>query len=155
MVSQLLRNIDCAKTGKLRDNAQRCGTLAQDCEITQHYARKGAKSYVGPWNKLDDEYIRKHPPTDKIDEGGLQHDRDYSNIARLRDSGQVSKAEALKLIRDSDSRFLSHMKDNISANPWAGMLGYAGIKAKNILENLGVLDPNKFVAMKVGGKVKK
>jgi hypothetical protein len=110
---------------------------------------------VGPWNKLDDEYIRKHPPTDKIDEGGLQHDRDYSNIARLRDSGQVSKAEALKLIRDSDSRFLSHMKDNISANPWAGTLGYLGIKGKNLLEDVGLIDPNKFVAMKIGGKVKR
>jgi hypothetical protein len=93
--------------------------------------------YVGPWNKLDDEYIRKHPPTDKIDEGGLQHDRDYSNIARLRDSGQVSKAEALKLIRE------------------AGTLGYLGIKVKNFLEDTGLINPNKFVAMKIGGQVKR
>ena len=48
IVSQLLRNIDCAKIRKLRDNAQRCATIAQDCEITQHYDEKGAKSLVDP-----------------------------------------------------------------------------------------------------------
>jgi hypothetical protein len=47
------------------------------------------------------------------------------------------------------------MKDNFSANPWAGALGYAGIKAKNILEDIGLIDPNKFVTMKLGGKVMK
>jgi hypothetical protein len=109
--------------------------------------------YVGPFNSLSDEYIRTHPPTDKIDEGALQHDKDYSHIAGLRDSGKVTQKEALKLIRDSDSRFLSHMKDNHSANRWASTLGYLGIKGKNILEDLGLIDPNKFVALKVGGKV--
>ena len=27
--------------------------------------------YVGPFNDLSDEYVRTHPPTDKIDEGGF------------------------------------------------------------------------------------
>jgi len=111
--------------------------------------------YVGPFNSLSDEYIRTHPPTDKIDEGGLQHDKDYSHIAGLRDSGQVSQKEALKLIRDSDLRFLGHMKEHYNANPWASSLGYIGIKGKNLLEDIGLIDPNKFVALKVGGKVMK
>jgi hypothetical protein len=109
--------------------------------------------YVGPFNSLSDEYIRTHPPTDKIDEGGLQHDKDYSHIAGLRDSGTVSQKEALKLIRDSDLRFLDHMKEHYNANPWASSLGYLGIKGKNILEDIGLIDPNKFVALKIGGKV--
>jgi hypothetical protein len=47
------------------------------------------------------------------------------------------------------------MKDNHSANRWASTLGYLGIKGKNILEDLGLIDPNKFVALKLGGKVLK
>jgi hypothetical protein len=109
--------------------------------------------YVGPFNSLSDEYIRTHPPTDKVDEGGLQHDRDYSHIAGLRDSGKVSHDEAKKLIRDSDTRFLDHMKEHHSANKWASGLGYLGIKGKNILEDIGLIDPNKFVTLRLGGLV--
>ena len=111
--------------------------------------------YVGPFNDLSDEYVRTHPPTDKIDEGAYQHDKDYSHIAGLRDSGKVSHQEAKKLIRDSDNRFLNHMTEHKKANPWASTLGYLGIKGKNILENAGILDPNKFVTLRLGGVVMK
>jgi hypothetical protein len=108
---------------------------------------------VGPFNDLSDEYVRTHPPTDKVDEGGLQHDRDYSHIAGLRDSGKITPHEAKKLIRDSDNRFLDHVVEHRQANPWASSLGYIGIKGKNALEDLGLLDPNKFVSLRLGGKV--
>jgi len=111
--------------------------------------------YVGPFNALSDEYVRTHPPTDKVDEGGLQHDRDYSHIAGLRDSGKITPHEAKKLIRDSDNRFLNHVSEHHQANPWASSLGYLGIKGKNILEDAGILDPNKFVTLRLGGLVKK
>ena len=139
--------------GKLKDKAVQTFHNIKNTIYERGTTLLTGTHYVGPFNALDDEYIRTHPPTDKIDEGGLQHDRDYSHIAKLRDSGHVSQKEAQKLIRDSDLRFLSHMKDNMSANPWAGTLGYAGIKAKNILEDFGVIDPNRFVTMKIGGKV--
>ena len=31
-------------------------------------------NYVGPFNRLDEEYLRTNPPTDKIDEGAMRHD---------------------------------------------------------------------------------
>ena len=48
-ISQPWRNIDCAKTLELRDNTQRCATLAQECGITQHYDRKEPKSLSEMW----------------------------------------------------------------------------------------------------------
>lgn len=101
-------------------------------------------NYVGPWNRLDDEYIRTHPPTDIIDEGAMKHDLDYSAIAKMREEG--ASPEAIdKLIRESDERFLKNIRDNWKANPWASALGYAGIRGKNIAEDTVGLDKNLFV----------
>ena len=106
--------------------------------------------YVGPFNALSPEYIASHPPTDRVDEGALAHDLDYSRIARERDKGKVSAAEAKKLIRESDERFLKNTRENAVANPWAAALGYAGIKAKNLAEDYLGLDPNRFVTARLG-----
>ena len=102
--------------------------------------------YTGPFNALDDEYIRTHPPTDIIDQGAKEHDERYSELAKLRDSGKLSKNETNKLIRDSDNKFLKNIEDNFNKNRWAGTLGYMGIKGKNLLEDYLGLDRNKFVA---------
>jgi hypothetical protein len=102
-------------------------------------------NYVGPFNRLDDEYIRTHPPIDIIDEGAMKHDLEYSRIAKLRDDGKIGQAEADKLIRDSDIAFLDNIRDNWKVNPWASALGYAGIRNKNLLEDYVGLDKNLFV----------
>ena len=109
--------------------------------------------YVGPFNALSPEYIAAHPPTDRVDEGALAHDLDYSRIARERDKGKVSAAEAKRLIRESDERFLRNTRENAAANPWAAALGYAGIKAKNLAEDYLGLDPNRFVTARLGMQV--
>ena len=106
--------------------------------------------YVGPYNALSDEYIKNNPPVDKVDEGALFHDLDYARIARERDSGRISRKEATDMIRDSDKRFLSNTAKNYKENPWAGALGYAGIWGKTKLEDLGVIDPHKFVTARFG-----
>jgi hypothetical protein len=106
--------------------------------------------YIGPFNALSDEYIRTHPPKDLVDAGALHHDLDYSRIAKARDAGKISADETKRLIRESDERFLSNTAKNIDQNRWGGTLGYLGIKGKNILEDLGVLDPNKFVTARLG-----
>lgn len=102
-------------------------------------------NYVGPFNRLDDEYIRTHPPVDIIDEGAMKHDLEYSRIAKLRDDGKIGQTEADNLIRKSDIAFLDNIRDNWKVNPWASALGYAGIKNKNILEDYVGLDKNLFV----------
>lgn len=111
--------------------------------------------FTGPYNKLTPEYIASHPPTDKVDEGAMFHDLDYQRIARERDAGRISRKEAEDMIRDSDKRFLSNTAKNFKENPWAGTLGYLGIKGKTLAEDYLGLDPHKFVTMKNGGFIDK
>lgn len=118
-------------------------------ELQKEFSDKGAAiltgtNYVGPWNRLDDEYLRTHPPTDIIDEGAMKHDLEYSRIAKLRKAG-APKEEIDRLIRESDDAFLDNIRKNWRANPRASILGYAGIKGKNLAEDYVGLDKNLFV----------
>ena len=118
-------------------------------ELKKEFSDKGAAiltgtNYVGPWNRLDDEYLRTHPPTDIIDEGAMKHDLEYSRIAKLRKTG-TPKEEIDRLIRESDEAFLNNIRMNWRANPRASILGYAGIKGKNVAEDVVGLDKNLFV----------
>ena len=101
-------------------------------------------NYVGPFNRLDEEYLRTNPPMDKIDEGAMRHDLEYSRIAKLRKAG-ASKAEVARLIRESDDEFLDNIKKHWRTNPRAAAMGYAGIKGKNVAEDVVGLDRNLFV----------
>lgn len=119
-------------------------------DVKQEIADKGSAvltrtNYVGPFNRLDDEYLRTHPPVDIIDEGAMKHDLEYSRIAKLRDDGKIGKEETDKLIRDSDIAFLDNIRKHWKVNPWASALGYAGIRNKNLLEDYADLDKNLFV----------
>ena len=101
-------------------------------------------NYVGPFNRLDEEYLRTNPPMDKIDEGAMRHDLEYSRIAKLRKAG-ASKEEVARLIRESDDEFLDNIKKHWRTNPRAAAMGYAGIKGKNVAEDVVGLDRNLFV----------
>jgi hypothetical protein len=101
-------------------------------------------NYVGAFNRLDDEYVKSHPPTDIIDEGAYKHDKDYESIAKMREDG-ASPEVINKLIRESDERFLKNIRDNYNVNPLASALGYAGIAGKNVAEDKYGLDKNLFV----------
>ena len=110
--------------------------------------------YLGPFNSLDPEYIRTHPPVDRADEAGLHHDLAYESIARRRKQGSLDVGNANRLTRESDNRFLDTMKQEWTTSPWKSSLGYLGIKGKNILEDAGILNPSLFVRQKYGGIVK-
>jgi hypothetical protein len=109
--------------------------------------------YLGPFNSLDPEYIRTHPPVDRADAGGLRHDLEYEDIARRRKAGSLDVGNANRLTRESDNRFLDTMRQEWTTSPWKSSLGYLGIKGKNILEDAGILNPNLFVRQKYGGIV--
>jgi len=101
--------------------------------------------YSGPFNRTDEEYQRLHPPTDQIDRGALEHDLTYEKIAKSRDSGNISRTESDRQIRESDEKFLKNIRDNWRENPWASVLSYAGIKGKTLAEDYLGVDRNKFV----------
>lgn len=109
--------------------------------------------YLGPFNSLDPEYIRTHPPVDEADRAGLHHDLEYEDIAKRTKSGRLSIPDATRLTRESDNKFLTKMGQEWTTSPWKSTLGYLGIKGKNLLEDAGILNPSLFVRQKYGGKV--
>jgi hypothetical protein len=109
--------------------------------------------YLGPFNSLTEEYRRTHPPVDKADEAGLNHDLEYTDIAKLRKDNKISQSEATRLTRESDNKFLTTMRNQWTTSPWKTTLGYLGIKGKNILEDVGVINPDIFVRAKKGGRI--
>ena len=118
-------------------------------EVKRDWKDKGmatltGTNYTGAFNRLDDEYLRTHPPTDIIDKGALEHDLEYARLAKLRKQGHP-KEDIDRMIRDSDEKFLKNIRDNWTANPWASALGYAGIRGKTKLEDEAGLDRNLFV----------
>jgi len=140
----LYANVPDARGGGFVDDA-----MNKFNDIKKEFKDKGAAvltgtNYVGPFNRLDDEYLKSHPPTDVIDEGAMKHDLEYSRIAKLRKAG-TPKAEIERLIRVSDEAFLDNIRKNFKANPRASILGYAGIKGKNLAEDYAGLDKNLFV----------
>jgi hypothetical protein len=140
----LYANVPDAKGGGFVDDA-----MNKFNDIKNEFKDKGAAvltgtNYVGPFNRLDDEYLKSHPPTDVIDEGAMKHDLEYSRIAKLRKAG-TPKEEIERLIRVSDDAFLDNIRKNFKANPRASILGYAGIKGKNLAEDYAGLDKNLFV----------
>jgi hypothetical protein len=140
----LYANVPDARGGGFVDDAMNTFN-----NVKKEFKDKGAAvltgtNYVGPFNRLDDEYLKSHPPTDVIDEGAMKHDLEYSRIAKLRKAG-TPKAEIERLIRVSDDAFLDNIRKNFKANPRASILGYAGIKSKNLAEDYAGLDKNLFV----------
>jgi hypothetical protein len=108
-------------------------------------------NYSGPGNSISPEYIASHPPKNIIDEGALEHDQTYSDIAKRRDAGEITKEQADKEIRESDEKFLKNIRNNYTKDPWASLLSYAGIWSKVVAEDVAGLDRNKFVTQKRGG----
>ena len=112
-----------------------------------------ASHYLGPYNSLDPEYRRTHPPVDRADAAALEHDLTYVDIARRTKDRHITVPEANRLTRESDNKFLDSMKQEWTTSPYKSTLGYLGVKGKTILEDMGILNPNTFVRLKHGGAV--
>lgn len=104
------------------------------------YSAPGKYNYCGPGNRLDN-----GEPTNASDMGCRQHDLDYSNFAREKRKGNLSEQETKTLVRESDHRLINHLQ----AQPDRDIGSYAseyGIRMKTLLEDVGLLDPLKFVS---------
>lgn len=101
-------------------------------------------NYCGPFNSLDPDYLAKNPPVNNIDKGCMFHDLDYQRIGQNRKAGKISDDEARKLVRESDERLLNNIDRYKNEDSKMSYLSMLGIKAKNKLEDLGLLDPNAF-----------
>ena len=110
-------------------------------------------NYVGPKNRIDEEFQRTHPPKNIIDQTGLTHDLEYADIAKRRDSGEITKEQADEETRKSDEKFLKSVQNNWKKDPWAALLGYAGIWSKTVAEDIGALDRSAFVTAARGRRI--
>jgi len=111
-------------------------------------------NYVGPKNRIDEDFQRTHPPKNIIDQTGLTHDLEYKSIADRRAAGEITKEQADEETRISDDKFLKSVQNNWKKDPWAALLGYAGIYSKTVAEDIGLLDRSAFVTARYGRVIK-
>ena len=94
-------------------------------------------AWCGTGNSLDAGEPRN--PSDAL---CLQHDFDYSDLAKMKD--KTPKEELNKLIRESDNRLIEGLQ-SLKDRDVGSRLAEYGIRAKKKLEDWGILSPDKFV----------
>lgn len=103
------------------------------------YSAPGTYRYCGPGNPIDN-----GEPVNASDAGCRQHDIDYGNFARERNKGNLSDQETKTLVRESDQRLISHLQ-SAPDRDFGSYASEYGIRFKTLLEDVGLLDPLKFV----------
>jgi hypothetical protein len=118
----------------------------------------GGYKYTGPFNPMD-----LGAPINETDRAGFVHDLEYGAIRRAIDNKTLKNdAEVRRAVKEADNRFYDIL-DNAPeyTDPGAKLidkignrLGYYGIKAKELGQDLGFIKPDAFVAFR-GGLVKR
>jgi hypothetical protein len=130
--------------GDLWDSAKKSVTNIYDTVketagnwLSGKYLAPGGYNYCGPGNPLDN-----GEPKNASDALCRQHDMDYSNFAKQRD--KLTKDELKNLIRESDDRLVAGLQAQTDRDLGSRLAEY-GIRAKQKLEDWGLLSPDKFV----------
>jgi len=130
--------------GDLWDSAKKSVTNIYDTVketagnwLSGKYLAPGGYNYCGPGNPLDN-----GEPKNASDALCRQHDMDYSNFAKQRD--KLTKDELKNLIRESDDRLVAGLQAQTDRDVGSRLAEY-GIRAKQKLEDWGLLSPDKFV----------
>ena len=119
----------------------------------------GGYKYTGPFNPMN-----LGAPKNETDRAGYVHDLEYGAIRRAIDNNTLkNKDEIRKAVKDADNRFYDILdKAPEYTDPNAKIidkignrLGYYGIKAKELGQDLGLIKPDAFVSMKRGGNIKR
>jgi hypothetical protein len=110
----------------------------------------GGYKYTGPFNPMD-----LGAPKNETDRAGYVHDAEYGAIRRaINNKTLKNDTEIRKAVKEADNRFYDIL-DNAPEykNPNAKIidkignrLGYYGIKAKELGQDLGFIKPDAFVA---------
>lgn len=103
------------------------------------FTAPGGYRYCGPGNDLN-----SGDPINPSDASCRQHDIDYDRFRKLKDQGKISKDELKNLVRESDDRLISNLRNDPSRDI-GSYLSELGIRAKQKAEDWGLLDPEKFV----------
>lgn len=101
--------------------------------------------FCGAGNPLDDKYVNENlPKANESDKACFQHDKEYEVFKKNKDAGKINNRELRDLVRDSDNRLISNLQKSKGRDLGSYMSEYA-IKGKRLLEDLGFLNPNKFI----------
>jgi hypothetical protein len=110
----------------------------------------GGYKYTGPFNPMD-----LGAPKNETDRAGYVHDAEYGAIRRAIDNKTLkNKDEIRKAVKEADNRFydiLNNAPEYTDPNAKiidkiGNRLGYYGIKAKELGQDLGFIKPDAFVA---------
>jgi len=107
-------------------------------------------SYIGPKTDIVKRLRERVKPTTRTDRGAMKHDVSYYNIRNRIRSGVYTHKDARSKIRESDNLLLQEARKNISnitnpLNAFHGVSTSAGMKAKELAEDNGIIDKLKFV----------
>jgi len=89
-------------------------------------------------------------PTTKTDRAAEKHDITYFNVRSGLREATLSIPDAKKKIREADNRLISEAKHNLTnitnpANVAHAAGAISGMKAKELAEDVGIIDKLKFV----------
>jgi hypothetical protein len=102
-------------------------------------------NYTGPGTPLEDNLLFNIEPVNAIDAAARQHDVDYFYIAQRLHLGRITRQQAIKDTREADLKLLH------SATAAEGIIDGSQravmtiMQAKMKLEDLGLMNPLKFV----------
>lgn len=112
-------------------------------------------NFCGPGTDIRRRLAEGVKPTTQVDRQCVKHDIDYWNIQQLLKSKKISRDDAKKRVRATDDRLIGVSRynakypenplDKIHAN-----ITLAGIRAKEIAEDAGILSPTRFVGGQYG-----
>jgi|GEM_PF-1130754 len=109
------------------------------------YHAPGGYNYCGPGTNLH----TAGKPINKADEACMAHDYEYDALAKNKNN--ISQTDFNRLIRESDTKLINSI-DQSGQSDIASPIEYIGsllskyaIKGKNYLEDLGILNRDRFV----------
>jgi hypothetical protein len=128
--------------------------VCPDKRMPLYYGEQHAPcaNFCGPGTKINERLKRGDEGVTKADEICKIHDIDYEDIIQKYRLEQITKAEAVKLVRAADDKMLRSVDamNTTDKNPqlWEYMHKFIGeqiIKGKKVLEDKGIISGNKFV----------
>lgn len=140
-----LYNVGSEAINKVGNVINAIGSTAKNWLEGQYHAPDfvggGSYAYCGAGTKLGGQ-----APINKVDSHCMTHDYEYDAFER--NKNKIPASDLKRMIRESDNKLISNIERS-GQNDFGATLSKWGIKAKMALENLGLLDPFKFIG---GGK---
>ena len=114
-------------------------------------------NYIGPMTDVIRRLNEGVLPTTRVDRGAMNHDVAYYNIRTGLRNGTITIPKAEERVRQADNVLIAEAQKTVLAplnatNSSHGIGAMTGMKLKKVAEDVGLLDPLKFIGK---GKLRK